>query len=203
MVVRDIVVIGGSSGGIKAMREMLADLPGTIPAALFLVLHTSAHSPGLLPDVLTTPGAPTVRYATNCERFEQGIIYVAPPDLHMLVEPGGWIRLEFGPKQNRFRPAVDPLFRSAALAFGPRVAGVVLSGGLNDGTAGLAAIKTAGGLTIVQDPQEAEAASMPQSAMLRVAVDHCLAVRDIAGLLVRLSSGGASLTAPQGRAVPN
>lgn len=204
MVGRDIVAIGGSAGGIRAMRSLLAQLPATIPAAIFLVLHTSVNSPGLLADVLTVPGAPPVRYAKNGERFEHSVVYIAPPDLHMFVEPSGHIRLEFGPKENRFRPAVDPLFRSAALAFGPRVAGVILSGGLDDGTAGLAAIKAAGGIAIVQDPQEAEASSMPRSALLHVPADHCLPVRDIAALLISLSSGGGSRVTPpkERRAMP-
>ena len=204
MVERDIVVIGGSAGGIGAMRAILAELPETVPAAMFLVLHTSVHSPGLLADVLTLPGAPPVHYAKNGEPFERGVVYIAPPDLHMLVEPNQHLRLAFGPKENRFRPAVDPLFRSAAAAFGPRVAGLVLSGGLDDGTAGLAAIKAAGGVTIVQDPKEAEASSMPQNALRHVRIDHCLPVRDIAALLVRLSSGGGSHVTPlkQGCAMP-
>ena len=204
MVERDIIVIGGSAGGIGAMHAMLAELPETVPAAMFLVLHTSVHSPGLLADVLAVPGAPPVHYAKNGEPFERGAVYIAPPDLHMLVEPNEHIRLAFGPKENRFRPAVDPLFRSAAAAFGPRVAGVVLSGGLDDGTAGLAAIKAAGGVTIVQDPQEAEASSMPQNALRHVRIDHCLPVREIAALLVRLSSGGGSQVTPlkQGLALP-
>jgi two-component system, chemotaxis family, protein-glutamate methylesterase/glutaminase len=130
------------------------------------------------------------------ERFERGVIYIAPPDLHMFLEADGRIRLAFGPKENRFRPAIDPLFRSAALAFGTRAAGVLLSGGLDDGAAGLAAIKAAGGITIVQDPREAEAPSMPQSALHRVAVDHCLRIRDIARLLIRITASGGSLLAP-------
>ena len=206
MVERDIVVIGGSAeGGIKAMRGLLAELPETVPAAIFLVLHTSVLSPGLLPDVLTMPGAPPARYARNGERFERGVVYVAPPDRHMLIEASGCISLAFGPKENRFRPAVDPLFRSAALAFGPRVAGVVLSGGLDDGTAGLAAIRSAGGVTIVQDPDEAESPSMPRSAMQQRVVDHSLPVGDIAALLLRLSAaGGSILTPPQeGRPEPD
>jgi two-component system, chemotaxis family, protein-glutamate methylesterase/glutaminase len=205
MAERNIVVIGGSVGGVKAMRGILAELHGTIPAAIFLVLHTSVQSPGLLPELLTLPGSLSVRYAQNGEPFERGLIYVAPADYHMLVEAGGVIRLAFGPKENRFRPAVDPLFRSAALAFGPRVAGVVLSGGLDDGTAGLVAIKAAGGVAIVQDPLEAEAPSMPHSALRHVRVDHCLPVREIAGLLIRLSSGGGSRATPpkQGRAMPD
>ena len=205
MVDRDIMVMGGSAGGIGAIRGILGELPKTVAAAIFLVLHTSADSPGLLPDILAMPGSPSVRYAKHGERFARGIIYVAPPDLHLLVEADGRMRLAFGPKENFFRPAVDPLFRSAALAFGPRVAGVVVSGGLDDGTAGLAAIKAAGGIAIVQDPREAEAPSMPQSALRHVAVDHCLPVRDIAGLLIRLSSGGENPTAPprESRAMPN
>ena len=196
MVERDIVVIGGSAGGIKAIRGLLAKLPETAPTAMFLVLHTSVHSPGLLPDLLTVPGAPPVRYAKNGERFERGVVYVAPPDLHLLIEADQQIRLAFGPKENRFRPAVDPLFRSAALAFGPRVAGVIVSGGLDDGTAGLSAIKAAGGLTIVQDPLEAEAPSMPQSALRHVGIDHCLPVEGIAGLLLRLAAGAENVATP-------
>jgi two-component system chemotaxis response regulator CheB len=189
MAERDIIVIGGSAGGIKAMRGILAGLPASIPAAIFLVLHTSPNSPGLLPQLLTTPDAPPVRYARNGDVFERGIVYVAPADYHMLVEGDGRIRLAFGPKENRFRPAVDPLFRSAALAFGPRVAGVVLSGGLDDGTAGLRALKSAGGVSIVQDPSEAETPSMPQSALHHIEVDYCLPVQEIAALLTRLAQG--------------
>ena len=178
MVKRDIVVFGGSAGGIRATRDMLGELPEKVPAAIFLVRYTSVHSPGLLPDAPATPGSPCVRYGKNGEAFERSVVYVTPPDLHMLLEAQGCIRLAFGPKEHRFRPAVDPLFRSAALAFGSRVMGVV---------------KAAGGLTVVQHPQEAEESSMPQSALDHVAVDHCLPVRDIAGLLIRLSSGEGSL----------
>jgi two-component system, chemotaxis family, protein-glutamate methylesterase/glutaminase len=195
MVRTDVVLIGGSAGAIKAMRGILGGLPASIPAAIFLVIHTSRDSPGLLPDLLRTSGAPDVRYARHGERFERGVVYVAPADYHMLVADDGCISLSSGPKVNRFRPAVDPLFRSAAHAFGPRVAGVLLSGWLDDGTAGLAAVKAAGGVSIVQDPEEAEAPSMPQSALLHMDVDYCLPVGKIAALLLRLAAGDGSAAA--------
>jgi two-component system chemotaxis response regulator CheB len=121
------------------------------------------------------------------ERIQPGHIYVAPPDQHLLVEPNR-IRLTRGPKENRFRPAVDPLFRSAAQAYGPRVIGVILTGNLDDGTAGLWAVKRLGGTAIVQDPQDALAPSMPRSALRQVEVDHCLPLAEIAPLLARLTS---------------
>jgi two-component system chemotaxis response regulator CheB len=186
---RDIVVIGGSAGGIHALRSLVAELSPKWNATLFVVIHISPDSPGLLPEILTREGPLPAAPAANGERFAPGRIYVAPPDRHLLLEAGGFMRLTCGPRENRSRPAIDPLFRSAALAYGPRVVGVLLSGGLDDGVAGLGAIKSTGGFTIVQDPEEAEVESMPCNALRQVAIDRIARVRQIAFLLGELSQG--------------
>ena len=155
MLKREIVVIGTSSGGVEALTKIVGGLPKDFPATVLIVMHTSPHSPGYLPKILTRAGHLPVTHAEDLERISRGHIYVAPPDQHLLIEPRGYIRITRGPKENRFRPAIDPLFRSAALAFGPRVIGVILTGSLDDGTPGLKAIKRRGGLAIVQDPVEA------------------------------------------------
>jgi two-component system, chemotaxis family, protein-glutamate methylesterase/glutaminase len=177
---RDIVVLGASAGGVEALRTILRGLPGDLPAAVFLVTHTSADSPSVLAQVLDRHAKIPVKEATDGEPIRHGRVYVARPDRHLLLEERR-VRVVRGPKQNRHRPALDPLFRSAAVAFGPRVIGVVLTGNLDDGTAGLRAIKNRGGLAIVQDPREALFAGMPQSALNHVDVDHVLPVAAIAG----------------------
>jgi two-component system chemotaxis response regulator CheB len=184
---KDIIVVGASAGGIEALRTLAGGLPKEFPASVFVVLHTAAQSPGILADILDRAGALHASNAVDKERIQPGHIYVAPPDQHLLVEPNR-IRLTRGPKENRFRPAVDPLFRSAAQAYGPRVIGVILTGNLDDGTAGLWAVKRLGGTAIVQDPQDALAPSMPRSALRQVEVDHCLPLAEIAPLLARLTS---------------
>lgn len=171
MPIHDIIVIGASAGGMEALQDLVRGLPPDLPAALFVVWHIPAHSVGVLPDVLTRAGPLPARHARDGEPIEPGRIYVAPPDRHLVVEPGR-VRLTHGPKENHFRPAVDPLFRSAAIAYGPRVIGVVLSGLLNDGTAGMWVIKDRGGLTVVQEPDTALYPSMPASVLEYVAVDE-------------------------------
>jgi two-component system chemotaxis response regulator CheB len=185
---KDIIVIGASAGGIEPIRTILAGLPADFPGSLFVILHTSRDAPGVLDTIFGRAGSLPALVARDDERFAPGHVYVAPPDQHLLLEPGR-LRLTRGPKENRFRPAIDPLFRSAAQAYGPRVVGIVLSGGLDDGTSGLWTIQRLGGLAIVQDPQEAWAPSMPQSAMRNVPAADVLPARDIAALLVRLASG--------------
>jgi two-component system chemotaxis response regulator CheB len=187
MPARDIIVIGASVGGIEALRTIAGGLPKDLPAAVFVVLHTSPEAPGILAAILDRAGALPASFAADGERILPGRIYVAPPDKHLIVEPNR-VRLTRGPKENRFRPAVDPLFRSAAQVYGPRVIGVILTGYLDDGTAGLWAVKQLGGTAVVQDPHEALAPSMPASAMRQVRVDYCLPVEEIAPLLVRLAS---------------
>jgi two-component system chemotaxis response regulator CheB len=199
MPARDIIVIGASVGGIEALRAIAGGLPKDFPAAVFVVLHTSPEAPGILADILDRAGALPASFAVDGEHILPGRIYVAPPDKHLVVEPNR-VRLTRGPKENRFRPAVDPLFRSAAQVYGPRVIGVILTGYLDDGTAGLWAVKQLGGMTIVQDPHEALAPSMPASAMRQVRVDHCLPVEEIAPLLVSLT--GQPLEEEGGYEVP-
>lgn len=186
MPTKDIVVVGASVGGIEALRTIVGGLPKDFPASVFVVLHTAAESPGILADILDRAGPLPAAHASDGERIRPGRVYVAPPDRHLVIEPNR-ARLTRGPKENRFRPAVDPLFRSAAQVYGPRVVGVILTGYLDDGAAGLRAVKQLGGTAVVQDPRDALAPSMPASAMRQVRVDHCLPLAELAPLLVRLT----------------
>ena len=181
---RDIVVIGASSGGTHALRVIAGGLPGDFHASIFVVVHTAPDSPGVLDGIINKAGPLPAWEARDCERIKRGHVYIAPPDYHLMIEPG-IMRLTRGPSENCFRPAIDPLFRSAAQVYGPRVIGVILTGGLDDGTAGLWTVKQLGGTTIVQDPEEAMAESMPRSA-LTVRVDYCVPVAEMAGLLTEL-----------------
>lgn len=183
---QDIIVIGASMGGLEALQALLPGLADDTPAALFIVWHMAAESLGLLPDLLSRLSPLPIANAQDAEPIQPGHIYVAPPDHHLLIERGH-VRLTRGPKENRFRPAVDPLFRTAASAYGPRVVGVVLSGALDDGTAGLWAIKDRGGLALVQDPMDAIQPSMPRSAIQHVAVDHIAPARALGPLLTDLA----------------
>lgn len=183
---KDIIVIGTSAGGIEALRLIFGALPKDLDASIFVVLHTSADSPGILGAIFDRAGVlPAITVKTQ-ERIRPGTIYLASPDHHIILEPG-LVRATRGPKENRFRPAVDPLFRSAAQTYGPRVIGVILTGGLDDGTAGLWAVKQLGGTAVVQNPDEALAGSMPRNAMKYVQVDHCVALAEVAPLLVQLT----------------
>lgn len=185
---KDIIVIGASIGGIEALKGILSGLPRELPASVFIVQHIGPYGHGILPEILERAGRLPASNARDWEKFKPGHIYVAPPDHHLLIERTGHTRITHGPKENRTRPAVDPLFRSAAYAFGLRVIGVVLTGWLDDGTAGLWAIKDRSGIAIVQDPADAIAASMPRSALQNVEIDHCVPLKEIAPLLVRLAS---------------
>jgi two-component system chemotaxis response regulator CheB len=169
---RNIVVMGASAGGLSAFNCIVKQLPEDLNAAVFIVWHRA--------------GKLKAKHPADGEPITMGKIYIAPPDHHLLLELDR-IRLTKGPKENRFRPAVDPLFRSAAYAYGPRVVGVVLSGALDDGTAGLWAIKDRGGIAVVQDPADAEQPSMPASALANVQVDYRLPVSEIPPLLVTLT----------------
>jgi two-component system chemotaxis response regulator CheB len=188
---KDIVVIGASAGGIQALQEMAGALPYDFPASIFVVQHIAAESPSVLASILSRAGPLPAHTARHLQRILPGNIYVAPPDHHLLLDPAGHILTTRGPKENRFRPAVDPLFRSAARAFGPRVIGVVLTGGLDDGTAGLWAIKRRDGTAVVQDPADALYPSMPLSALRHIAVDYCVPLAEIGPLLVRLTDESA------------
>jgi two-component system chemotaxis response regulator CheB len=179
---RDIVVIGASAGGLAVLCELVRGLPRRFPAAVFVAVHTSADNPGVLPQILARFGPLPVAFARDGERIEHGRIYVAPPDHHLLIERDR-VRVTHGPKENGFRPAVDPLFRTAARSYGPRAVGLVLSGALNDGTHGLSQIVEAGGVALAQDPQEALIPSMPLSAIQNVEVRRVLRSAEIAAAL--------------------
>jgi two-component system chemotaxis response regulator CheB len=183
----DIIVVGASVGGLEALRAVVADLPPDLPAALFVVWHIAPESPALLAEILQRAGPLPALHPHDGEAIHPGRIYVAPPDHHLLVDDGR-VRLSRGPKENHFRPAIDPLFRSAARAYGPRVIGVVLSGALDDGTAGMEAIKARGGIAVVQDPREAINPAMPQSVLAHVAVDHRVPAAAMGSLLADLAS---------------
>lgn len=181
----DILVIGASAGGVEALVKLVGSFPDTLPAAVFIVLHIPPESPSQLPAILTRAGALPADHPKDGTCIEHGRIYIAPPDHHLLLEQDH-VRVVRGPKENRHRPAIDPLFRSAARSYGPRVIGVILTGSLDDGTAGLLAIKRQGGKALVQDPKEALYPGMPQSALDHVAVDVCGSLAEIAQVLPQM-----------------
>ncbi len=195
-----IVVVGTSAGGVAALTKLVSSLSREINAAIFIVQHVSPDAPGLLPDILQSVTALPVRHAKHKEPIVARRIYVAPPDRHLVIAPNQLL-LTRGPKEHFTRPSIDPLFRSAALAYGPRVIGVILTGTLDDGMAGLWVIKQRGGITVVQDPKEAEYTGMPLSAMTYVAVDHLLPGPEIGPLIERLSREPRSSDGE--RAMPN
>src|SRR4051812_18934534 len=180
---RDIFVIGASAGGVEALMRLGRGLPPDFPGAVFVVLHLPTGAPSVLPRLLSRAGPVPAVHPSAGESIEQGRIYVAPPDRHLLIVDGR-VHLALGPRENGHRPAIDPLFRTAARSYGRRVVGIVLSGALDDGSAGLSAIKMRGGLAVVQHPEDALFASMPNNAMAYVAVDHVLSADDI-GLRLR------------------
>jgi two-component system, chemotaxis family, protein-glutamate methylesterase/glutaminase len=186
MATKDIVVVGASAGGMGALERLVAGLPADLPAALFIVWHLAPGVQSVLPAVLKRAGPLPALNPSDGDPIRPGHVYVAPNDHHMLVERG-YIRVTKGPKENRFRPAVDPLFRSAAYIYSTRVIGVVLSGALDDGTAGLWAIKLRGGTAVVQDPADAMHRSMPLNALDNVEVDYKAPVAEIGPLLGRLT----------------
>ncbi|WP_045053601.1 chemotaxis protein CheB [Aliterella atlantica] len=191
----DIIVVGASAGGVELLCQLVSDLPQDIPASICIVLHVPAQSTSVLPGILNRAIAKKHKTATTrlwashpqgTEALERGKIYVAPPDRHLLIKDGS-VHVAMGPKENSHRPAIDTLFRSAARAYGQRVVGVVLSGLLDDGTAGLAAIKQRGGVAIAQDPEEALYSGMPQSAIDNVDVDRILPIAGIVDFLSELA----------------
>ena len=179
--------MGTSSGGIEALQIIVAALPKDFPAALCIVLHTAPDSSGILRDILHRAGTLPVRIVRTSEPVRRATIFLPSPDHHLIVEPSV-LRASRGPRENRFRPAIDPLFRSAAQVYGPRVIGVILTGGLDDGTAGLWAVKRLGGIAIVQDPKDAQVAGMPRNAIAHVAPDYCVPLAEIPALLRRLAA---------------
>ena len=180
-----VIVMGASAGGVDALSAAVAGLPRDLAAAVLVVLHLSPHGTSVLPRILDARSELAVAHATNGERLEAGRVYVAPPDRHLVVDRG-CVRLTSEPRENGVRPAVDTLFRSAAQAYGPDVIGVVLSGTLDDGTAGLVAIEDNGGIGVVQDPAEAVFPGMPTSAVRYADPDHVVPLDKLAPLLVSL-----------------
>jgi two-component system chemotaxis response regulator CheB len=190
----DLIVLGASAGGVEAVSALVAGLPRDLSAAVCVVVHLRPDMHSQLASVLARATTLPVVSARHDATLRPGTIHVAVPDLHLLVDRDGdrgVIRLVRGPRENRARPSVDALFRSAALAFGPRVIAVVLSGALDDGTAGLWTVKDRGGIAVVQDPDDAAVASMPASALTEVVVDHVASARDLGPLLGRLAMEAA------------
>ncbi|MFL5766181.1 MAG: chemotaxis protein CheB [Bacteroidia bacterium] len=191
-----IIVIGASTGGLETIKKMIRELPGDFSIPIFIVWHISPDAEGVLPKILNKENTIPAAHARHNEEIKSNRIYIAPPDHHLLVE-NNKILVTRGPKENRFRPAVDPLFRSAAYTYRNRVIGIILSGALDDGTAGLWTIKHYGGITVVQDPDDAEVPSMPENAIRNVKVDHRIRAGELSQLLLKLS------TAPVPRNSPN
>lgn len=183
---RNILVIGTSAGGLDALDKLLVQLNSDLPASIFLVVHLSPENNSVaFLQRLSRNKAFECKLARDGESFERGKIYIAPPDYHLLVKQKTLLVTK-GARENRFRPAIDPLFRSAAVSHGPSVIGVVLTGLLDDGTAGLIAIKRCGGVTIVQDPKDAEYSEMPRSAMNNLKVDYCVPLAGMGNLIEKL-----------------
>jgi two-component system chemotaxis response regulator CheB len=196
--VAKIIVVGTSQGGVSALPKLIAGFHAPFPAPMMVVLHIGT-SQSMLPSILDGIDHFQAAFARHGEFLEDGHIYIAPPDTHMLLRDGH-VELSRGPRENWARPAIDPLFRSAAQAYGPDAIGIVMSGRLNDGTAGLYEIKRFGGIAIVQAPAEAEAPEMPRSALENVPVDYCLPVSEMPRLLTRLvKESSEERTASYGR----
>jgi two-component system chemotaxis response regulator CheB len=182
---RNIVVVGASAGGVETLPKLFAELDPSIEAAFFVVLHVQADARSYMPQLLSRAGRLPAEHVEDNQRIENGRILIAPPDYHILIEDSR-VRLSHGPKENRHRPAIDPLFRTAAEEYDSRVIGVILTGTLDDGTMGLKAVKDAGGITIVQDPNDALYPDMPRNALQIVGPDFALPMEEIRSLLPRL-----------------
>jgi two-component system, chemotaxis family, protein-glutamate methylesterase/glutaminase len=183
---RDLIVIGASAGGLEALQKLLAELPADLNAAILVVLHTSNHSGSVLPNILGRAGPLPAVHPNHGSPIRKGKIYIAPPNLHMIVADGH-LQLIPGPRENLHRPAIDPLFRSAAAAYGARVIAIVLTGMLDDGTSGLMVVRASGGEAIIQEPSTATFPSMPRNALNQVPDAHVLPLEEMPDTLVRLT----------------
>lgn len=184
----DIIVIGASAGGVEVLQELVCELPADFPGALFVVMHIPPRGRSLLPAILSRVGKLPAVHPLDGAPIEPGTIYVAPPDYHLVIARDH-IHLSMGPKEQHHRPCINVTFRSAAVAYGERVVGVVLSGEMDDGTAGLWEIKRRGGVAVVQNPEEAVFPSMPLGALREVDADYTVGVAEMAPLLARFASG--------------
>jgi two-component system chemotaxis response regulator CheB len=182
-----LVVIGASAGGLQALQEVLSSLPDDLAACVLVVMHTPSNGSGVLPQILSRFTRLRVAFGRTGDPLEPARVYVARPDFHLIVTSDG-LQVVHGPRENGFRPAIDPLFRTAGREFGARVIGVVLSGALADGTFGLSVIKHFGGIAIVQEPTDAIIPAMPLNAIKSVDVDHVAPARDIGAIIERLTS---------------
>jgi two-component system chemotaxis response regulator CheB len=191
MSVRNLFVVGASAGGFNALRQLASELPADLDAAVLVVLHMAPDFPSNLHQFLSAVSELPAVQGNHGDAILPGRIYVAPPDCHMLVHDGT-IALSHGPRENFSRPAIDPLFRSAAQTYGPRVTGVVLSGTLGDGTVGMMVVKAHGGTTVVQDPKESQFSQMSELAIANAPIDHVLSIGQISALLVERANGSAS-----------
>ncbi|GAB2523965.1 chemotaxis protein CheB [Spirosoma aerophilum] len=196
MIKRDIVVIGASAGGVLALKELVASLPADFSAPIFIVQHVAPYATSMMPAILNHVGPLKAVHPMDGDPIQAGYIYIAPPDHHILVESDR-VLVKKGPKENRFRPSIDALFRSAAYTFGSRVIGVVLTGLLDDGTSGMWSVKRLGGLGIVQQPDDAQYPSMPSSVLEYVDVDHVVPLTELAALLYRLTTEEDAPTPPE------
>lgn len=187
---RDIIVIGASAGGVDALKKLASGFPEDLPAAVFVILHLPPTGRSFLPSVLGQVGPLPAVEPSDSERIAHGHIYIARPDYHLLIA-NGHVHLTRSPKEGHHRPSINVTFRSAALAYGTRVIGVVLSGTLDDGCAGLWEVKARGGVAVVQDPNDALFPSMPRNALQQVPVDFTASIADIPALLARLCEGEA------------
>lgn len=191
----DVIVIGGSAGGTEALIEILPRLPADLKAAVFVVQHAAATAPSLLPKILGNRTRLPVIPAEHGAEIAEGVIRIAQTDRHLMLKDGRML-LTSGPRENGFRPAIDPLFRSAAVYFGPRVVGVLLSGYLDDGVSGLAAIARCGGVTIVQDPDDAAVPDLPRNALDAMEVDYRVSSDGVAARLAALAQESAGEAVP-------
>ncbi|TCN56552.1 chemotaxis protein CheB [Flavobacterium circumlabens] len=182
-----IVVVGTSAGGMKALTALIEQLPKDFPAPLLIVQHLSSDATGdALLNELNKIGKLKCIHATQGEKIKSGQIYLAPSDNHLMIEENGSILITKGAQENRSRPAIDPLFRSAATSFGNRTIGILLTGYLDDGTSGLIAIQRCGGICIIQDPADADYPDMPKNALNQIKPDYCIPIAEMGGILSTL-----------------
>ncbi|QDA35773.1 chemotaxis protein CheB (plasmid) [Paracoccus liaowanqingii] len=182
---REIIVIGGSAGSVEVIRQICRALPADLRAPVLIAVHVGAGHQNLLASILDSGGPHPASTAVDGEPLQPGRIYVAPSDHHLVID-GRILRLGRGPRENMARPAIDPLFRSAGISFGPRAIGVLLSGMLNDGASGLADLKRCGGVTVVQSPLDAVESEMPRTALLASDIDYRASAAELADVLSRL-----------------
>lgn len=189
MAKHDVFVIGASAGGVEALTELVGELPADFGGSLFVVLHTAPRSRSFLPDILSLHGPLQAKEAEIREPIKPGKIYVAPPNYHLVVERGH-MHLSLGPKEQHHRPCINVTMRSAALAYGPAAVGVILTGELDDGTAGLWEMKRRGGVAVVQNPEYAAFPSMPLNALREIEADYVVKLSEMGALLSKLATRG-------------